>query len=139
MKKRSEWPRSKPSAPRARNSAPSRQQRLLLLWKPRLHPHQKRPAPKKFLTEEGIGKLWLTKLARQAHQVRPGPRALVLPVLADARPADVPAVLAAADESSFAARRSANSASKRSTPSTIATCVCCSNLSPSGARSCLAA
>ncbi len=62
-----------------------------------------------------------------------------LQALADARRVDAPAALAAADASSFAARRFASSVSRRSMPSTIAMCACCSSLSPSGARLCLAA
>jgi ribosomal protein S6 len=49
-KRRSEWPKLKPSAPHARSSAPSRRQRLRLPLRPhpRRHRQQKRPAPKVF-------------------------------------------------------------------------------------------
>ena len=85
---------------------------------------------------KGIGTLWLTKPAHPAHQAAPGPRVpgLGLPVPVDGRPAAVPAVLAAADANSSAARKFANSAWRRSTRFTTAMCGCCSSLSPSGAR-----
>ncbi len=75
---------------------------------------------------------------------RAGPRQAVIPPAdhppaAPARPAPpVPVDRARADASFSVARRSANSASKKSTPFPIAMCVCCRVLSRKAARSFLA-
>ena len=69
------------------------------------------------------------------HKRSPGP---VVPVPVPAVPADgLPAALAVA-ASSFAARRCASSAPKRSTRFPTAMFVCCKGLWPSAARLCLA-